>query len=436
MDRRIPTKQHLEWQEKEIGVLIHYDIKVFEPDFNYWNNTGYVPSAEKFNPTQLDTDQWVKTAVDLGAKYAVLVVKHCTGFALWPTKAYPYSVAASPWREGKGDILRDFITSCKKYNVLPGLYCSTIHNTYMKVVARDGRVHSGDPAAQEEYNRAVETMADEIWGEYGEMFELWFDGGTLPAESGGPRLGERLIKYQPNAVCFGGPMQFPSLLRWSGNEEGIAPEPCWGWSNITEFDDGLRSTLDNDGGHLDGVIWAPVEADMPVRSLSSWEGGWFWKAGEDHYIYSLNHLMERYEKTVGRNANLMIGITVDDRGLVPDAEAARLKEFGDAIKAAWGNPMAECGPADKNAIEIILPIPEKVIDRAIIMEDITNGQAIRKWTLEALGSKGEKTVLAEGESLGHKRLLRFDPVAVKELIFTVNEYDGDLTILKLAAFEV
>lgn len=438
MNKRLPTKQHLAWHEAEMGVLIHFDINVFEPEYRDGGNWKYVPPAEKFNPAQLDTDQWVKTAVDAGAKYAVLVVKHDTGFTLWPTKAYPYSVASSPWRGGEGDILKDFLKSCEKYDILPGIYYSASVNTYMNVV-NPGIVRSGGIVAQYKYNRIIETMVDEIWCNYGEMFELWFDGGVLPSEMGGPRLKERLIKYQPNAVCFQGPEGFTSLIRWGGNEDGITPDPCWGWTDMCQPSGGQGQAPLYGAGKIDGEIWAAVESDMTIRDKKAFGGGWFWKAGEDHYVFSLEHLMDRYEKTVGRGTNLMLGMVIDDRGLVPDVDAARFKEFGISIKENWDNPISEYIPDSKTTA--ILSLPEKLIDRAIIMEDITNGQKIQQWTLEANIDNGKNILIAKGESLGHKRLVRFKPLIAKQLIFTINKnienYESKIpaVIRKLVAFE-
>jgi len=435
-NKRLPTKQHLAWHEAEMGILIHYDITIFEPGYDFRKSRGYVPPPEKFNPTQLDTDQWIKTAADAGAKYAVLVVKHCSGFALWPTKAYPYSVASSPWRDGKGDILKDFIESCKKYNILPGIYYSTSCNAYMNV-DNPGREITGNAERQKKYNRAVETMVDEIWGEYGDMFEIWFDGGVLPPEKGGPRLVERLIKYQLNAICFGGPDGFPALVRWGANEDGVAPDPCWGWTDMQQPGDGMggegQSPLQG-AGKIDGEVWAPVESDMTIRDhQNSFSGGWFWKAGEDHLVYSVEHLLDCYDKTIGRGTNLMIGMVIDDRGLVPDADSVRFKEFGEAVKTQWGAASAEtnCLSDEKKAI---IKIPGKNVDRAMIMEDITNGQAIRKWKLEARGNDTVIT-LARGESVGHKRLIRFDPITADEFIFTVCEYEYTPIIRNFALFE-
>lgn len=120
-----PNARQLAWADAEMGVLIHFDMPVYQPDYNF-RNWGTHPDASVFNPTELNTDQWLETAHKLGAKYAVLVAKHCSGFSLWPTEAHDYSIKQSPWKNGEGDIVADFIASCKKYNIKPGHLCQ--HN--------------------------------------------------------------------------------------------------------------------------------------------------------------------------------------------------------------------------------------------------------------------------------------------------------------------
>ena len=139
-----PTARQKEWMDAELGVIIHLDVQVFENTYNWRDKWGYTPDPGVFNPSALDTDQWIKAASDFGAKYAILVAKHCSGFSLWPTKAHSYSVASSPWKNGKGDIVADFIASCRKYGVKPGIYCSASANAYMRVDL-PGRVVGGTP---------------------------------------------------------------------------------------------------------------------------------------------------------------------------------------------------------------------------------------------------------------------------------------------------
>lgn len=172
----LPTKAQLKWADAEIGVMYHLDMQVFEPTYEFRKDWNYQPDVSKFNPKELDTDQWIKSAKAAGATYAVLVAKHCSGFSLWPTKAHEYSVKNSPWKNGQGDIVKDFIASCKKYGVRPGLYASASVNAFLRV-NNPGRVLSGNAADQENYKEVVRTQLTELWSQYGELFEIWFDGG-------------------------------------------------------------------------------------------------------------------------------------------------------------------------------------------------------------------------------------------------------------------
>lgn len=427
-----PTPQHLAWHQAEMGVLIHFDIGVFEPDYQFRDRWGYVPPASIFNPVDLDTDQWVQAAVASGAKYAVLVAKHCIGFTLWPSAAYSYGVADSPWRDGKGDIVRDFVASCRKYGIKPGIYCSSAFNAYYNIDT-PGRERSGNMAKQQEHNRTVETMMQEILGNYGELFEVWFDGGVLPPHLGGPELTSHLLRLQPNTVCFQGPGSFPTLVRWGSNEEGVAPDPCWACTDMQQPNDktGQGECPLEGAGRPDGTIWAPVEADMTIRDRSSFEGGWFWRDGEDHFLYSTEHLLDRYEKTVGRGTNLMLGMVINDRGLVPDADFARFADLGEAIEKTWGKPIAS---TSGDSAGCRLPLSGRPIDRALMQEELRDGQHIRSWTLEA-EADGQRTLLASGESMGHKRFARFDPIVADALVLSVVTDGEKASIRTLAAFE-
>ncbi len=209
----LPTKAQLEWADAEIGVLIHFDMPVFKPEYNWRRDMGNHPDASVFNPTQLNTDQWIQSAVAAGAKYAVLVAKHCSGFSLWPTEAHDYNISNSPYKNGEGDIVKEFIESCKKYGVKPGIYASTTANGYLQV-DNPGKVLSGDPDDQKRYNAIVQQQLTELWTNYGPLFEIWFDGGVLPPEKGGFDILSMVRKYQPNTIAFQGPFGYENNIRW------------------------------------------------------------------------------------------------------------------------------------------------------------------------------------------------------------------------------
>ena len=375
-----PTKAQIEWANAEVGVLIHFDLQVFKPEYNWRRDMGSHPDPSVFNPAELNTDQWIEAAKTIGAKYAVLVAKHCSGFSLWPTNAHEYSVKNSPWKDGQGDIVKDFIASCKKYGIKPGIYASTTANGYLQV-DNPGKVLSGIPDEQERYNKIVEMQLTELWTNYGELFEIWFDGGVLPPEKGGFDVLSLLREYQPNAIAFQGPFGYKNNIRWVGNEKGVAPYPCWATADSTTSASGIVE-IRGLNGNPDGDFWCPGEADFPLRWNSAFHGGWFWKEGEDDKIFSVDQLMEKYEMSVGRNTNMLIGIVIDDHGLVPDADVNRLKEFGQSINQRFSNNLGE-KKGKGNEFLINFKTPQKV-NYIIISEDIKHGERIRKYKLEGL----------------------------------------------------
>ncbi len=427
----LPTPRQVEWANAEVGVLIHFDINVYEPEYNWRGDWDYNPDAKIFNPTELDTDQWIKAAKDAGANYAVLVAKHCTGFSLWPTEAHEYSVKSSPWRSGKGDIVADFVASCKKYGVKPGLYASATANGYFKV-DNPGLVITGDSIAQKAYNKVVETQLTELWSNYGDLFEIWFDGGVLPKSKGGADIVPILQEKQPDAVVFQGPYGTKNLVRWVGNEEGLAAYPSWSTADSTTKADGTV-VVEGLHGNPDAPIWCPGEADAPLRKNSSWQGGWFWHEGQDHMINSQEEMLHKYYHSVGRNTNLLIGMVVDNRGLVPDVDVKALKDFGDEIKKRFNTSIAEAkGEGEEIMLEFNAPTE---INHVIIMEDIAQGERIRKYKVEGK-INGEWKLLAEGESVGHKRIQEFDAVEVSGIRLSVPKAIAPPKIKKLAVYNI
>jgi len=436
----LPSPSQAAWADAEIGVIIHFDMQVFEPEYSFRKRWGYTPDPKVFNPKELDTDQWIAAAKSAGAKYAVLVAKHCSGFSLWPTKAHSYSVASTPWRGGKGDIVGDFIKSCEKFGLKPGLYASASCNAYMrannpgKVVSGDpeflkkfnvslemqtggkGGVIWGTPDEQERYIRAVETQMTELWGNYGKLVEVWFDGGVLPPEQGGPDLVPIMKRLQPDTVALCGPHDWPNLLRTVGNERGDTPDPFWSTTDDLVDTDGTEE-IAGLGGTPDGRLWVPGEADMPNRDqIKAFQGGWFWRKGDEQFLYSVDHLTECYFSSVARNTNLLLGMVIDPRGLVPEPDRKRFAEFGEQIEKIFSNRVASANGDGKT---FTAKIPHgKSVNMVSIMEDITFGERVRKYKVEAL-CDGQWIKIAGGTCIGHKRIERIGAVKASELRLTV-----------------
>lgn len=425
----VPNSRQLEWADAEIGVLIHFDMPVFKPDYNF-RQWGTHPDASIFNPTELNTDQWLETARKLGAKYAVLVAKHCSGFSLWPTEAHDYSVKHSPWKEGKGDVVADFIASCKKYGIKPGIYASTTANGYL-YVDNPGLVQEGGPVTQAEYNRIVTQQLTELWSNYGELFEIWFDGGVLSKEQGGADVFSLVRELQPDAIAFQGPYGHPNLIRWVGNEEGVAPYPCWATADSTTNADGTL-VVEGLNGDPFAPFWCPGEADFTLRWNRSFQGGWFWTAGQDSMLFSLPELLAKYETSVGRNTNMLLGLVIDNRGLVPDADVQRVEELGREIKRQYGSPAYVTGGSGS---ELTISFDHPLnINRVVLQEEIAKGERVLEYSLKAYRG-GEWVDLSSGSCIGHKRIDRFDPIEAEKVKLVITRSKATPHISNFSVYE-
>ena len=424
----IPSKAQLDWADSEIGVLIHFDMPVFEPGYDFRKNWNYHPDLSIFNPRELDTDQWIKAAKSAGANYAVLVAKHCSGFSLWPTKAHPYSVKNTPWKNGQGDIVKDFIASCKKYGLRPGIYASTTANGYLKV-DNPGKVVSRNQEEQKKYNEIVKMQLTELWSEYGRLSEVWFDGGVLPPEKGGFDVLAMLRKFQPEAIAFQGPFGYENNIRWVGNEEGVAPYPCWSRADSTTSASGVIE-IKGLNGNPEGLFWCPGESDFPLRLNSSFQGGWFWHKDQDDQLRSITELTDKYCKSVGRNTNMLLGIVVDNRGLVPDADVVRLKEFGSKLTIDYSNPVG--ATSGKGTLFEIKFKSLQPISSIVIMEDIEKGERIREYQLYGM-QNGTWQLISDGTSVGHKRIERVNGT-YHSIKLSISKSDGVPLIRKFVCF--
>ncbi|MGC8639764.1 MAG: alpha-L-fucosidase [Isosphaeraceae bacterium] len=411
-----PLPQQIAWQDCELGMFFHFDIPIYKPGWD-WRSWKGLPDATLYNPRRLDTDQWLQTASSLGAKYAVLVAKHCSGFLQWQSNLYPYGVKQSPWRGGKGDLVRDFVRSCARYKIKPGIYASVTANGYMEVdnpgLVNRGR--GGDPAKQAAYARICEGMLAELWGRYGELFHIWFDGGALPPDQGGPDMLPLLRKYQPHANVFQGPA---ATVRWVGNENGVTSYPCW------------ATVLSRDAagsGTPDGKIWLPGECDVPLPGHE-----WFWTPSQRKDIEPLPRLMDMYYQSVGRNCNLLLNATPGPDGLIPEENLRHYAEFGREIHGRFEKPLAETSGAGE-VVELRLSRLQRV-DHVIVMEDIAQGERVREYIVEGKDKSGAWIRLCDGIAIGHKRIQRFAPRDASAVRLRVKKSVARPLVRRLAAY--
>ena len=420
----IPNKAQLAWQKAELGAVFHYDLHVF--DNKKYRQTGTsgnrinpIPDHQIFNPEQLDTDQWIKAIKNAGFKFALLTATHETGFALYPSNVNPYSVKTLKWKDGKGDIVRDFVNSCRKYGIQPGIYLGIRWNSFFGVY--DFKVNGAgefQKKRQAYYNQMVEGMVKELCTRYGPLFEIWFDGGASHPDLGAPDVLPIVKKYQPDCLFYHNNQL--AEARWGGSESGTVPYPCW-----ATFPTPYSHSGDTNADHInllkhgdpDGAYWMPAMSDAPLRGYNG-RHEWFWEPGDEKYIFPLEELMHMYYNSIGHNSTLIMGLTPDPRGLLPEADVKRLDEWGAAIKKNFSKPIASTS-AKGDQIVLSLDNPQ-TISNIVIQEDITMGQRVRAYSIQAY-TKGEWKIIVQGESIGHKRIHPIEPIEVEQLKLVIDQ---------------
>ncbi len=425
----LPTEQQVRWADAEVGVIIHLDINVFAPGSFDYARSETLPPLALFNPSKLNTDQWLVSARNAGATYAVLVAKHGTGFCLWPTRSHGYHVGKTPWRSGTGDVVRDFISSCRKYGIRPGLYYNTNLNTYL------GAGPGGLPGAgkREAYNRIVIDQLTELWTHYGSLSEIWFDGGVVADSCGGiaEEVRRMIREYQPGAILFQGPPGSGNLIRWVGNEDGRAPYPHWSRADLVASSTGAFSVTDTHG-NPEGKVWCPAEADFPGRRQSAWNGGWLWKGGEETQVFLAPELLDRYYTSVGRNANMLIGMVIDTSGLFPAPDSIAFAGFGSRVRRIFERPLARRSGSGAVLNLSLASLPVSV-NHVVLCEEIARGERIRSFEVQAL-VKGEWLAVCAGTSVGHKFIGKFDEVEASSLRVRITASGGEPRLKEFSAY--
>jgi alpha-L-fucosidase len=400
-----PTAPQLAWQRAEVGVLISYDLPVFQgtPYNQAQNRITPFTNANIFNPTQLNTDQWIQAAKAGGAKFAVLTVTHETGFALYQSDANPYCMKAIKFQNGKGDIVRDFVNSCRKYGVEPGIYVGIRWNSYLGV--HDFKIEGTSEFVkrrQAAYKNMCEQMVTELCTRYGKLFMIWFDGGADDPSKNGPNILPIVTKYQTNCLFYHNAQK--ADFRWGGSESGTVPYPSWSTFPFVFSHAAKQETIFANNfallktGDPAGKFWMPAMSDAPLRGH---KGGhdWFWNPNEDHHVNPIDKMMNMYYGSVGHNSTLILGITPDNRGLIPNADVAMLRAWGDCIKKVFKTPVASLKPQQKD-YSINIPL-QKSFSKIVIQENIQEGERVRSFVIEASINDQWKAI-KEGSCIGHK----------------------------------
>jgi len=392
----IPTKDQLAWQDLEIGIFVHIAPNTWQDK----EGDDLSTPLSKINPEKLDTDQWARTAVDLGAKYIVFVAKHAGGFCMWQTETTDYGIRNTPWRGGRGDVFADVAASCRKYGLQLGVYLSPRDDHFG---AKTGGICS-TPELQARYDAMYRQQLTEILTGYGRLVEVWFDGSTAAP------VNDILARYQPKALVFQGPA---ATIRWVGNEDGVAPYPCWNSIDKADAKTGTATSLNSD---LDGDTWMPNEVDVSIRRPD-----WFWSTTNEKKVMTPEQLLSVYYTSVGRGAQLLLNFPPNRDGLLADADCASAKAFGQEIRRRFAMPLAEtAGRGTQVTLKLGAP---KRIDTLILQEDIAEGERVREFHVEGLAG-GAWRKIGEGTAIGNKRIQPVEPTLVDAVRIVTNQSVG------------
>jgi alpha-L-fucosidase len=414
----LPTPGQLAWHRMEFYAFIHFNMNTFTG--KEWGDGKEDPAL--FAPSALDCRQWARVCKEAGMKGIILTAKHHDGFCLWPSRYTQHSVRNSPFRNGQGDVVEELSRACNEYGLRLGVYISPWDR------------HEPSYGDSPRYNELFKSQLRELLTSYGEIFEVWFDGACGEGPNGKRQVYDWksfvdvVRECQPHALIFsdGGPD-----VRWVGNENGEAGETNWSFLRRDEVYPGYPKYQELTAGHADGTHWVPAECDVSIRP------GWYYRSDQDDKVKTLRHLVEIYFASVGRNANLLLNIPVDRRGLIHEADAGRLVELRRYLDSAFAkdllrgvratatdtrgnNPRfgadnvtdgrddtywAASDSCRSATIEFSFPRPTS-INCVMVREYIPLGQRVREFCLDIRDTNGWKEV-SRGTTIGYTRLLRF-----------------------------
>lgn len=416
----------------ELTAFLHFGINTFTD--REWGDGKEDPAL--FNPTDLDAEQWVRELKEAGFKMVLLTAKHHDGFCLWPTKTTKHSVASSPWKDGKGDVVKELRDACTKYGMKFGVYLSPWD--------RNAECYGDSPR----YNEFFIEQLTELLTNYGEVHEVWFDGANGEGPNGKKQVYDwdafykTIQRLQPKAVMA----IMGDDVRWVGNERGLGRETEWSATVLTPGiyarsaennsrldinsqakDLGSREMLEN----ATELFWYPSEVDVSIRP------GWFWHENENGKVKSLKHLADIYFQSVGYNSVLLLNIPPDRRGHINEADVARLKEFAAYRQQVFadnrvqkGQKMWDAASGDQREYELK---SSSKINVVLLQEDIARGQRVESFRVEARVG-GQWQLLGEGTTVGYKRMLRFPTIEAEALRITIESARLEAHISNVAAY--
>jgi alpha-L-fucosidase len=448
----IPSENQMRWQEMEYYAFVHYSLNTYtDQSWGYGNE-----DINLFNPEKLDCRQWARICKEAGMKGIILTAKHHSGFCLWPSQYTEYSVKNAPWKNGKGDVVRDMADACKEYGLKLGIYVSPWDRNHADY---------GKP----EYITYFRNQIKELLTNYGPIFEIWFDGANGGTGYYGGADENRKIdrttyydwkntykmirELQPGIVIWndGGDR---GDLRWVGTESGYVGETNWSLLNDTGEVEWamLHYGLEN------GDAWVPAEVNTSIRPE------WFYHPNEDSKVKTVPHLMETYYNSIGRNGTLLLNFPIMPNGLIHENDEKAALEFAATVKASFAENLAENqktsasnvrGDAkefgtenliDNNkdtywatddsvstpSLTIVFEKPT-LFNRFMVQEYIRLGQRVKSFTVEAFMDGSWKEV-AKGTTIGYKRILRFPGVEATKVRFSITSSKGSPVVSNVGIY--
>ena len=451
----VPQEKQVNWQKMETYAFVHFGLNTFND--REW---GYGDSDPKtFNPARLDCEQWVQTFVNSGMKGVILTAKHHDGFCLWPTQLTEYCIRNTPYKDGKGDIVRELSDACKKYGIKFAVYLSPWDRH---------QANYGTP----EYVDYFYKQLHELLTNYGDVFEIWFDGanggdgwygGAKDARTidrktyyDYPRAYKMIDELQPQAVIFsdGGPG-----CRWVGNENGFAGATNWSFLRAGEVYPGYPKYRELQYGHADGNQWVAAECDVSIRP------GWFYHPEEDDKVKTVDQLTDLYYRSVGHNATLLLNFPVDRNGLIHPTDSLNAVSFHQRVQKELADNLlssAKVSASDERGgqfkvrgvtdgkydtywatndgvttadLTFTFSQPTKM-NRVMIQEYIPLGQRVKSFIVEYKEGDQWLSVKCNEETttVGYKRLLRFEMIETEELRIRFMDARACLCINEVGAY--
>ena len=443
----LPSKAQLDYHKEELAAFIHYGMNTYTN--SEWGHGNEDP--KNFNPTNLDTDQWIRTLKETGFKRTIMVVKHHDGFVIYPSKYTNHTVAASPWKDGKGDLLEEISKSATKYDMNMGVYLSPwdVNSPKYKV------------ATQKEYNEYYLNQLKEIlgnpkYGNKGKFIEVWMDGARGSGAQKVTYTFDEWFKYIKEAegdiAIFSAE---PTSIRWIGNERGIAGDPVWHKVKKANITENVKNEYLNHGDP-DGDMYSVGEADVSIRS------GWFYH--DNQQPKSLKELMDIYFKSVGRGTPLLLNIPPNKEGKFADADVARLKEFKATLDQMYATDFAKGATVtasstrrnhlykashltdgkddtswalsnDATTGSFTVDLGQKRrFDVVELKEDIAKGQRISGFKIE-VEINGRWVPYGEGSTVGYRRLVQSQPVEAQKIRVTITGSQATPILTNFSVFK-